>query len=69
MLEHTAENENEAILFSTDFEKAFDSIEHTFISATLKSFGFGAGFIQWIKTFLYKVESCLMNNGSSTGYF
>ena len=28
MLEYTAENEIEAILFSADFEKAFDSIEH-----------------------------------------
>ena len=31
MLEYTAENEIEAILFSADFEKAYDSIEHTFI--------------------------------------
>ena len=47
----------------------FDSIEHTFIFATLQSFGFGPDFIQWVKTFLYKAESCVMNNGSSTGYF
>ena len=38
MLEYTAENEIEAILFAADFEKAFDSIEHTFIFATLHSF-------------------------------
>ena len=49
--------------------RAFDSIEHTFIFATLRSFGFGPDFIQWVKTFLYKAESCVMNNGSSTGYF
>ena len=69
MLEYTAENEIEAILFSADFEKAFDSIKHTFIFATLQSFGFGPNCIQWVKTFLYKAESCVMNNGSSTGYF
>ena len=69
MLEYTAENETEAILFSADFEKALDSMEHTFIFVTLKSFGFGPDFIQWVKTFLYKAESCVMNNGSSTGYF
>ena len=69
MLEYTAENEIEAILFSADFEKAFDSTEHTFIFATPQSFRFGADFIQWVKTFLCKSESCVMNNGSSTGYF
>ena len=69
MLEYTAENEIEAILFSADFEKAFDSIEHTFIFATLQSFRFGPDFIQWVKTFLYKAESCVMNNGSSISYF
>ena len=56
MLEYTAENGTEAILSSADFVKAFDSIEHTFIFATLQSFGFGPDFIQWVKTFLYKVE-------------
>ena len=45
MLEYTAENEIEAILFSADFEKAFDSIEQTFIFAILQSFGFGSDFI------------------------
>jgi len=33
------------ILFAADFEKAFDSIEHEFIYAVLKHFGFGDNFI------------------------
>ena len=69
MLEYTAESEIQAILFSADFEKAFDSIEHTFIFVTLQSFGFGPDFIQWVKTFVYKAQSCIMSNSSSTGYF
>ena len=69
ILEYTNENETEAILFSADFEKAFDSIEHLFLFAVLKSFGFGADFIQWIRTFFNDAESCVMNNGNSTGYF
>ena len=44
MLEYTAENELEAILFIGD-------IQHTFIFATLQSFGFSQDFIQWVKTF------------------
>ena len=58
-----------AISFSANFEKAFDSIEHPFLFATLKSFGFGTDFIQWVRTFLCKAESCVMNNGHSTGHF
>ena len=68
MLEYTAENGIEVIILSAHFEKAFNSIEHTFIFAALQSFGSGSDFIQWVKTFLYKAESCVMNNGSSAGY-
>ena len=58
----------EAILFSADFEKAFDSVEHSFIISTLKAFGFGPDFMQWVKTFFKNVESCVMNNSRSTRY-
>ena len=69
ILEYTEENNFDGILFSADFEKAFDSTEHPFILATLESFGFGPQFIQWVKTFLNGAESCAMNNGHSSGYF
>ena len=65
-----AESENlDGILFAADIEKAFDSVEHNFIFASLKKFGFGEDFIRWIKTFLNDSQSCVMNNGTSTGYF
>ena len=44
-LEYKDENDMEAILFSADFEKAFDSVEHSFIISTLREFGFGLDFI------------------------
>ena len=69
MLEYADKNNIEAILFSADFQKVFDSIDHTFILAVLKSYGFGPDFIQWVKTFLNNAESCVMNGGKSTGYF
>ena len=37
MLEYADKNNIEGILFSANFEKAFDSIDHTFILAVLKS--------------------------------
>ena len=41
ILEYTDNDNIEAILFSTDFEKAFDSVDHTFLFTTLTEFGFG----------------------------
>ena len=59
----------DALIFAADIEKAFDSIEHSFLLATLIKYGFGSNFIQWIKTLFSNCESCVMSNGSSTGFF
>ena len=71
ILEYTESKGIEAILFSADFDKAFDSIDHTFLFSVLwvKSYGFGPDFIQWVKPLFNDAESCVMNNGHSTGYF
>ena len=69
ILEYTEENNIDGMLFSADFEKAFDSVEHSFILATLQSFGFGPQFVHWVRVILNKAESCVMNKGHSTGYF
>ena len=58
-----------ADIHNIDTGKAFDSVDHTFLCSTLKKFGFGNNFIYWIKIILNKQESCIMNNGHSSGYF
>ena len=68
LLQYTEENSIRGILFSADFEKAFDSIEHSFMIATLKSFGFGAQFIQWIRTIFTSTESFVIFKCHSTGF-
>ena len=65
-----ADQENlDCIMFAADIEKAFDSVEHNFVFATLKKFGFGDSFIKWVRTFFNSSQSCVMNNGKPTGYF
>ena len=59
----------EGYLVTVDIEKAFDSLNHTFLLATLKKFGFGENFIQWITILLKNQESCVVNGGTTTGYF
>ena len=69
LLKYAEEENSDGILFAADIEKAFDSVDHNFIYATLKKFGFGSDFIQWIKTLFKNSQSCVMNNRNSTGYF
>ena len=69
VLEFTDHDNIEAILFSVDIKKAFDSIDHSFLFSALTYFGFSDEFIQWVRTLVNNAESCVMNNGHSTGYF
>ena len=53
--------DQEGLIFSSDLEKAFDSVDHNFLFSVLRKFGFGPSFIQWVKTLLCKLKSCVMN--------
>ena len=65
-----AEDKNESyILCAADFQKAFDSVEHNFIIAVLRHFGFGEDFIRWITMMLTDIKSCVLNNGYVTDFF
>jgi hypothetical protein len=52
-----------------DFVKAFDSIEHEFISKALKFFGFGDHLIRMVGTLLTERRSCIDLNSSHGKYF
>ena len=39
----------EGLLMTADIEKAFDSINHSFLMCALKKIGFGSGFRKWIQ--------------------
>ena len=56
-------------IVTADIQKAFDSLDHDFLLATLEKFNFGKNFIEWIKIIITDQESCVFNGGSSTGYF
>ena len=69
LLEYADQENDDTILFAADIEKAFDSVGHSFIYATLKKFCFGGNFVQWIRTLLNDAHSCVVDNGFSTEYF
>ena len=69
VLEMTKTLNIDGFILTMDIEKAFDSVDHPFLFATLERFGFDSYFLDWIKVLLNKQESCVINGGVSTGYF
>jgi hypothetical protein len=60
---YTKQKNIPGIIINIDFQKAFDSVDWEFLSATLEKFNFGQSFIKWIKTFYNDISSCVINNG------
>ena len=56
------------MLVTIDIRKAFDSVNHKFLTLALKRYGFGKTFINRIKTLLNNQESCTINGGFTTKY-
>ena len=56
-------------LLTVDLEKAFDSLNHKFLIAFLKKYGFGEDFIDRIKVLMRNQESCVINGGHTITYF
>ena len=59
----------EGFLVTMDIEKAFNSLDHTFLISVLKKFGFGNNFVNCIETLISKQESCVINGANTTQYF
>ena len=57
----------EGYMFATAIEKAFDPLDHNFTSAAFAKMGLGSYFIQWVRALLNDQQSCVMNNGTTTG--
>ena len=57
------------LLLFIDFEKAFDTLEWSFIEKTLKYYNFGDSLILWIKLFYTDISSSIQNNGWSSDFF
>ena len=69
VINYTSVKKMLGLLLFLDFEKAFDTLEWSFIQKTLISFGFGPSIVQWFKTFYNNTESCILNNGWASNFF
>ena len=42
----------DGLLATIDIQKAFDSVDHSFLISTLERYGFGNRFVKWVKALL-----------------
>ena len=59
-------NDIDAILMSLDAKKAFDSVDHRYMAATLKKYGFSDKFIDMVKLLYRDIKADILVNGYRT---
>ena len=69
ILEYTRHTKMSRFLVAVEFEKTFDSLDHTYSFEVVNAFNSGPSFIQWIRTLYSNISSCIINNGFTSGYF
>ena len=69
IMEQPQANNTPGILISVDFNKAFDSLEWSYIQSALRKFNFGDSLRKWIEIFYMDIESRALNNGFATDWF
>ena len=63
IIEYLENKQIPGLLFFSDFEKAYDTLNHEFMFKCLQHFNFGDDLIRWVKLFYHDISSIIMNNG------
>ena len=69
LMNFTDVNNIPGILLFIDFEKAFDTLEWSFLHRVLEIFNFGPKIRKWVSILYNDIESGVMNGGYMTNYF
>ena len=69
LIQYCKEKKKEGILVLIDFEKAFDSIEWSYITKVLTKYNFGVDFIHFFDMVYKDAQSCVINNGNYSEFF
>lgn len=57
------------IILKLDFEKAYDSVNWSFLLAMMKNLGFGAKWLSWVQECISNIRVSVLVNGSPTSEF
>ena len=69
LIQYSSINQKAGILALIDFEKAFDTVEWSFLFDTLDKLDLGKNFVKWVKLLYTNISSCISNNGYISKYF
>ena len=58
----------DGLLGRIDIQKAFDSVDHSFLIFTLERYECGNRFLKWVKMLLKNQESCIINGSNTTKF-
>ena len=64
LIQYCKKTKREGILLLIDFEKAFDSIEWSYIDKVMSQYNFGSDFRKWFRIVYKNSQSCVINNGN-----
>lgn len=66
VLHSILDKDTQAAVLSLNAQKAFDQMEWPYMRETLKQFGFGINFIQWVETIHLKPVSSILTNADES---
>lgn len=69
LVDYAESIDSDAIILFLDFCKAFDTVEHRFLFASLEMFGFGSNFISAIKMLNKDINSSIINYHNTSKRF
>lgn len=69
LIQHSSTFTSDALVISLDAEKAFDRLEWPYLFFTLKKFGLGDEFINWIQILYASPLSTVITNGHKSNSF
>jgi len=63
VIENANKTDEPGLIFFTDFNKAFDSLDNSFLWKTLNKFNFSDSIIRWMQLLHNNVNASVTNNG------
>ena len=68
IIAYCEEDQLDGILMALDFKNAYNTVEYSFLYATLRKFNFGEEFIRWIEMLHTDMEIAVSNNGFTSNW-
>lgn len=56
------------LILLVDFEKAFDTVEWSYLNRVLNIFGFEDSFKSWVRILYTDISSCIINDGFTSNF-